>query len=88
LITAPAEKVLGYQVAMSIPILGFSAWLTDRARADAQGRCKSEKPFGLNRRPDRFAVSDSSQYLFSARQRGGSNGTVSMPCRRRASNDR
>ena len=28
LITAPAEKVLGYQVAMSIPILAFSAWIS------------------------------------------------------------
>ena len=28
LIKAPAEKVLGYQVAMSIPILAFSAWIS------------------------------------------------------------
>jgi len=28
LIKAPAEKGLGYQVALSIPILGFAAWLT------------------------------------------------------------
>src|ERR1700712_4766592 len=29
LIRAPAEKGLGYQVALSIPILGFSAWFSD-----------------------------------------------------------
>src|SRR5580700_8887472 len=29
LIKAPAEKGLGYQVALSIPILGFAAWITD-----------------------------------------------------------
>src|SRR5712671_368155 len=29
LIRAPAEKGLGYQVAVSIPILAFAAWLTD-----------------------------------------------------------
>ena len=28
LITAPAEKVLGYQVAMSVPILGLAAWIS------------------------------------------------------------
>src|SRR6202049_1580902 len=28
LIKAPAEKGLGYQVALSIPILGFAAWIT------------------------------------------------------------
>src|SRR6202047_3071500 len=28
LIKAPAEKGLGYQVALSIPILGFAAWMT------------------------------------------------------------
>ena len=29
LIKAPAEKGLGYQVALSIPILAFAAWITD-----------------------------------------------------------
>ena len=29
LIKAPAEKSLGYQVALSIPILGFAAWISD-----------------------------------------------------------
>jgi drug/metabolite transporter (DMT)-like permease len=29
LIKAPAEKVLGYQVAMSIPILCLAAWISD-----------------------------------------------------------
>jgi drug/metabolite transporter (DMT)-like permease len=29
LIKAPAEKGLGYQVALSIPILGFAAWISD-----------------------------------------------------------
>src|SRR3978361_685022 len=31
LIKAPAEKGLGYQVALSIPILGFSAWFSDES---------------------------------------------------------
>jgi drug/metabolite transporter (DMT)-like permease len=29
LIRAPAEKGMGYQVALSIPILGFAAWISD-----------------------------------------------------------
>jgi drug/metabolite transporter (DMT)-like permease len=37
LIKAPAEKVLGYQVAMSIPILGFSAWISDETITKVPG---------------------------------------------------
>src|SRR3978361_604390 len=37
LITAPAEKVLGYQVAMSVPILGFSAWIAGETIAKVPG---------------------------------------------------
>ena len=37
LIKAPAEKVLGYQVAMSIPILAFSAWISGETIARVPG---------------------------------------------------
>ena len=37
LIKAPAEKVLGYQVAMSIPILGFSAWISGETMTQVPG---------------------------------------------------
>ena len=37
LIKAPAEKALGYQVALSIPILGFAAWISDERLTHVPG---------------------------------------------------
>ena len=37
LLKAPAEKGLGYQVAMSIPILGFAAWISGETIARVPG---------------------------------------------------
>ena len=40
LLRAPAEKGLGYQVALSIPILGLAAWASGERITHVPGRCR------------------------------------------------